>query len=320
MAVSPEPSIFASSLYRIGKDPDELIRRDEVAWTNAVATAKPVIDHMIAVIGSGLDLADPRNRSQLVAEVLPVIGEVGDPVLQAHYLQRLSRLARTNEDVLRRQLPRRTRRSNGSSAEKSSASAEPAVSGAPPSAKPRRAPIEEFCLALLQSTSELATKGQELPEDLFSLSENRELYRRWQQGLGVTEEDGLLWEHYQNVLNTRLLVSETGEAEAAFLDCVYRLEQVRMKAVKEASALALAEGEAGVRPGQVASIARAKLGSGNSQEEAPEDDIEAQAVASQLLEDMEAGLRFHRRLIDGYRPDSARNALQSFDPNRKSSC
>ena len=74
-----------------------------------------------------------------------------------------------------------------------------------------------------------------------------------------------------------------------------------MRAVKEASALALAEGEAGVRPGQVASIARARLGAGST-EDATEDD-EADAVASQLLEDMEAGLRFHRRLIEGSRSD-----------------
>ena len=96
-------------------------------------------------------------------------------------------------------------------------------------------------------------------------------------------------------------MSETAEAEAAFLDCVDRLEQVRMRAVKEASALALAEGEAGVRPGQVASIARARMGAGNSEETS--EDAETENVASQLLEDMEAGLRFHRRLIEGSRPD-----------------
>jgi hypothetical protein len=36
-------------------------------------------------------------------------------------------------------------------------------------------------------------------------------------------------------------------------------------------------------------------------EEAVEDDDPAEAAASHLLEDMEAGLRFHRRLIEGSR-------------------
>jgi DNA primase len=290
----------------MGKDPDELIRQDATAWPAAVASAKPVIDHLIAVMSANLDLTEPRNRTQLVAEVLPVIGEVGEPVMQAHYLQRLSRLARVSEDTLRRSLPQRPRR--GSRAAVSNADASEAPSPGLLTVKARRAPREEFCLALLQNVPELQSRGRGLREDLFTLSENRELFRRWLRGEIVTEEDGFLWEHYQAVLATRLVMSETVQAEEAFLDCVDRLEQVRMRAVKEASALALAEGEAGVRPGQVASIARAKLGAGSS-EEAMEDG-QADAVASQLLEDMEAGLRFHRRLIEGTRSDPARIAQE----------
>jgi hypothetical protein len=76
-----------------------------------------------------------------------------------------------------------------------------------------------------------------------------------------------------------------------------------MRAVKEASALALAEGEAGVRPGQVAAIARAKLGAGEN--EGDDGDIEAEALASQLLEDTENGLRLFKPLIEGSRSDQA---------------
>jgi hypothetical protein len=89
--------------------------------------------------------------------------------------------------------------------------------------------------------------------------------------------------------------------EKAFLDCVEGLERVTIRAVKEASALALAEAEAGVRPGQVASVARARMGAGNAEENI--EDADTIAVASQLLEDMEAGLRFHKRLIEGPRSD-----------------
>jgi hypothetical protein len=160
---------------------------------------------------------------------------------------------------------------------------------------------EEFCLALLFREPALAQLGLKLSDDLFSLSENRELFRRWRAGESVVEEEEGLWEHYLDVIGTRIAVSETAQAEVAFLDCMDRLEQARMRAIKEASALALAEGETGVRPGQVASIARAMIGAGEH-EDAP-GDAEAEAVASRLLDDMEAGLRFHRRLIESSRPD-----------------
>jgi DNA primase len=295
-----------------GKDPDELIRRDAAAWTAALATARPVVDHLIAVAGGALDLSEPRNRSQLVSEVLPVIGEVADPVLQAHYLQRLSRLARVSEDALRRELPSKTRRQavrrrEGPRERPSEEQPQVTQSRAPLAASPRKTQREEYCLALLLRLPELASRGKEIAEGLFSLSENRELFRRWRDGPPLSEEDGPLWDHYQDVLLTRLLAFETAQAEAALLDCVTRLEQVRMRAIKEASALALAEGEAGVRPGQVASIARAKLDI-NRHEEVPEDP-ETEVIASRLLEDMEAGLRFHRSLIDGSRYDQAMIAL-----------
>jgi DNA primase len=277
-----------------GKDPDELIRSESEAWPQAVESARPVVDHLIAVVSAGLDLAQPRDRSTLVAEVLPAIGDVTDPVLRAHYLQRLSRLARVSEEALRVEMPRRGRPRPVIEAGNTSSVALRASGNAT---------RESFCLALLYRVPALRAMGEEMDEYMFSLSENRELFRRWRDEQLVLEDEAELFEHLQNVVSTRIpyAESETAQLERAFSDCVERLRRVTIKAVKEASALALAEGEAGVRPGQVASIARARMGAGNSGESI--EDGDASAVASQLLEDMEAGLRFHRRLIEGSRPD-----------------
>ncbi len=293
----------------VAKDPDELIRADPGAWSGAIDAARPVIDHLLAVVGDGLDLSEPRDRSRLVSEVLPVINEVSDPVLQAHYLQRLSRLARTNEDALRRQLPRRSRPAQRSVQEQSANTAEASAQA------PRRlnAPREEFCLALLFQVPELGRLAAGLPEltdDLFSLSENRELFRRWQKGEPPNEENDSeepwVLEQYAKVLATRIPMVETSQAEEAFLDCVARLRTARMKFAKEASAMALAEGESGASPGQVASIARARLEAGESKE--ADLDIQTETLASRLLQDMEAGLQFHRREIEGFRPEPAGQA------------
>jgi hypothetical protein len=160
---------------------------------------------------------------------------------------------------------------------------------------------ESYLLSLLHRVPSLAEQGMALPDDLFYISENRELYRRWRESEPVSEEESELWDIYQAVMSSNLPIIETNEAEKAFLDCVHRLQHAKIRAVKEASALALADGEAGVRPGQVASVARARLGTGHT-EEISEDEATAFA-ASQLLQDMEAGLQFHRRLIEGSRSD-----------------
>jgi DNA primase len=275
-----------------GKDPDELIRSEAGAWEVAVEAARPVVDHLLAVTSSGLDLSQPRDRSTLVTEVLPAIAEVTDPVLRAHYLQRLSRLARVSEEALRLELPRRGQRRDN----------RPAVTAIRPGAgSAAGAQREAFCLALLHASLALRKLGLELDENLFRLSEHRELFLRWRAGRPVTEDEEILWEHLQSILATRIPFSETTQMEKAFLDCVDGLERVTIRAVKEASALALAEAEAGVRPGQVASVARARMGAGIAEENI--EDADTNAVASQLLEDMEAGLRFHRRLIEGSSSD-----------------
>jgi hypothetical protein len=205
-----------------------------------------------------------------------------------------------SEDALRRQLPRRTRpvrqnRDEGE-ADASIAATQAALIRA------IRAPREEYALALLYREPSLEELTEDLAEDVFSLSENRELFRRWRAGEAISEEDSELWEQLQRVNETRIPVNDTEQLRAAFLDCVERLQHARIRAAKEASALALAEGEAGVRPGQVASIARARLAAGRIEGEAPEDGA-AETAASQLLDDMEAGLRLHRPLIEASRPD-----------------
>ena len=290
-----------------GKDPDELIRTDAASWPVAVASARPVVDHLLTVTSAGLDLRQPQDRSRLVTEVLPVIGEVIDPVLQAHYLQRLSRLARVSEEALRRQMPRRARPSPTEAALRAGdGQAQPSAAV---SIVPRRAAREEFCLALLHREPELSYLGQELPEELFALSENRELLRRWKAALPVSEDEGDLWEHLQAVLATRIAANEGAQAEEAFLDCVWRLEMDRMKSVKEASFLALAEEEPGVRAGDVAARARAMLAEGIS--EGAEGNDPAEAVALRFLNDNGAGLVLNRRLIEYSR--SARAGLMALE-------
>ncbi len=293
-----------------GVDPDELVRNDRDAWERLVRESRPVVDHLLTVTASTLDLENPRQRAMLVAEVLPAIGDVVDPVLRANYVQQLSqkaRMGRSGEDTLNRQLVtmrRQRTRSDRPAAEQATQDA----SHGPAGVSRLRSPGEEFLLALLYLRPEVAGLAGAVAEDLFTLSENRELFRRWREGEAVDEDDEALWEPYQDVRGTRLPRLETGMAEAAFLDCVARLEQGKMRSVKEASALALAEGEAGVRPGQVASIARRRWEAGQTEE--TEADAAEGVVASQLLEDMEAGLRFHRRLIEGTRSDRSGRSFQ----------
>jgi len=80
-----------------GKDPDDVIRSDPQRWQAAVDAAKPLVDFYFDVVASTEDLASARGKGLAVAELAPLIAELGDEIERQHYVQRLSRLVQVDE-------------------------------------------------------------------------------------------------------------------------------------------------------------------------------------------------------------------------------
>ncbi|MFW5942602.1 MAG: DNA primase [Chloroflexota bacterium] len=83
-----------------GQDPDDIIREDAAQWPQLLAKAKPVVAYVIDVVTEGLDLNDAKAKADAVRQVMPLIGDVADPVERDHYRQRLSRVLRVDERAL----------------------------------------------------------------------------------------------------------------------------------------------------------------------------------------------------------------------------
>lgn len=80
-----------------GKDPDDVIRHDPAGWETAVAEAKPLVDFYFDVVAAESDLTTARGKGLAVAELTPLIAELGDEIERQHYIQRLSRLVQVDE-------------------------------------------------------------------------------------------------------------------------------------------------------------------------------------------------------------------------------
>ena len=80
-----------------GKDPDDVIRSDPAQWQAAVEAAKPLVDFYFDVVASPEDLTSARGKGLAVAELAPLIAELGDEIERQHYIQRLSRLVQVDE-------------------------------------------------------------------------------------------------------------------------------------------------------------------------------------------------------------------------------
>ncbi|MFS8531384.1 DNA primase [Sphaerobacter thermophilus] len=93
-----------------GQDPDDLIRRDPDAWRAAVAEAKPLLDFYIDAVIGDTPPTDPREKSELVDRIGPVVREIGDEVVRAHYVAEVSRRLGLPEHVILRARPATSRR------------------------------------------------------------------------------------------------------------------------------------------------------------------------------------------------------------------
>lgn len=84
-----------------GKDPDELIRHDLPAWQQAIDAAQPLMEYYFQEATAGRDLKRVDDKKAAVKFLLPIIGKLGDPVDQSHYLQQLADMVRVDQAALR---------------------------------------------------------------------------------------------------------------------------------------------------------------------------------------------------------------------------
>ncbi|MEW5867955.1 MAG: DNA primase [Chloroflexota bacterium] len=83
-----------------GMDPDEVVGRDPQEWAQIVEQARPVVIHVMETLAVDRDLDDPKVKSEIAAQVLPLIEDVPNPVERDTYRQRLARLLRISEQAL----------------------------------------------------------------------------------------------------------------------------------------------------------------------------------------------------------------------------
>jgi DNA primase len=275
----------------LGKDPDEMIRADRTAWDSAVASAKPFTDHIFDTVAGRKDLTQPKERSELLGELLPVVRLIDEPVFRAHYEQRLAHLAQVDEAVVRTELQKPPARPN-----RKTQAPQPL-----PASASRREPAEEFLLALLLRHPDLRATGEGIPQDVFLLSEHRAIYRVWLDTSDVESIRGALTEdltpHLERVLARELPVLEGPKLRDALEDCVRRIEWRRLSAAKRASTAALTEPT--VQQYMSAAVKEAiALQADNptdltDEESASASDAKTLELATSLVEDQEMGRRLH---------------------------
>ncbi len=83
-----------------GLDPDEIALEDPDRWAEIIASARPVVIHVMETLAAREDIDDPKVKEEVANQVLPLIEDVGGSVEREAYRQRLSRLLKVDERAL----------------------------------------------------------------------------------------------------------------------------------------------------------------------------------------------------------------------------
>ncbi len=95
-----------------GMDPDDVINRDPAEWEAIIAGAKPIVIHVMETLAADRDLDDPKIKTEIATQVMPLIEDVPSSIERDTYRQQLARLLKVDERSLletrgRRSTPRR---------------------------------------------------------------------------------------------------------------------------------------------------------------------------------------------------------------------
>jgi len=134
-----------------GLDPDELVAREKDEWARLIGDAKPVVVHVMETLAAGQNLNDAKTKSQIAAQVLPLIEDLPNALERDTYRQALARMLRVDERTLiGRQAPGPGMRRTRPAKREVEQEVVPETAVVSPNAK-----VEAYCLGILFRKPEL---------------------------------------------------------------------------------------------------------------------------------------------------------------------
>ena len=226
-----------------GLDPDALIREDPDRWRATVEEAQPLLDFVIPALVKRTDLSVADNRARIAGEIARLINEL-DQADQYEYWTKLAEALGVTVETLRASIsvsssPRRRWRRRGRDADRADEGADVEVS-AELLAERMGDPVEDYALALLIRHPNLMDEARERDSEMFSLTENRQLFANLTTCSTIKElKDGLdpalatLFTRLEGLAGSMAAASGQRTAQMALRECLARLELKRLRERQE---------------------------------------------------------------------------------------
>ncbi|MBI4050747.1 MAG: DNA primase [Candidatus Doudnabacteria bacterium] len=155
----------------LAKDPDELIRKDRALWEQAVADARPFLDFYFEAVFAKINLTSNMDKKQAVAELLPLISLLPDPIDRTHFVQKLSSQIGVDQKIILELLNKKSVSHKPNSFSSRRAGARPATR------KSKQEILERQVLGfLLKFAKNLGSEWQDVSPQDFSVPALQEIF------------------------------------------------------------------------------------------------------------------------------------------------
>ena len=183
-----------------GMDPDDVVNRDRAEWISIVENARPIVVHVMEALSAGRDLDDPKVKTEIASQVLPLIEDLPSSIERDTYRQRLARLIRVDERALMGEAAPRPRRRHSSTATQAAAAKSPVRRVEAVSSVQGGASLEAHCLGVMLRRPDLLYKVDRrlqeaglarLSHDDFQRSDHQTIFRLIQDSVDQDEAEPL---------------------------------------------------------------------------------------------------------------------------------
>ena len=226
------PNLKVASLPQ-GMDPDEIILEDPARWERLTREAAPLMEFLFKALSVRFDLSTAQGKKQAAEMLFPLVAATPDTFEQDRHFQDLAQLLGVSEATLEASVGRRPPRKGPSTPRGDTAASTPFQSL-------EHDPLEEHCLALVLQNSRLASMASALRPEHFQRIENREVFTNWLKGSKIELLDQEISAHFAYLTGKTLLPSDLREKDADLAHCMRRLEERRLRRLKEEEGLCLA--------------------------------------------------------------------------------
>ncbi len=111
----------------LGKDPDEIIKKDKKVWLDLIGQSKPAIDYFLDLYVDKTRLGEVAYKKTAGAKLLNLVSQVANPIERDMYLKKIGEKLEVEESILRELVERKNNKVKSYANQKVEQVAAPAV-------------------------------------------------------------------------------------------------------------------------------------------------------------------------------------------------